>query len=191
MPAKLIHFIRHAQSEHNARALTVPDEDMLRSDPTLRDARLTALGHAQAKALAGDVAGLHQVELVVVSPLTRAIQTTVSAFDDHPAPRLIEPLHREKQESFCDIGRSPSVLAAEFTTFGFDHLDDPWWHDGSLDGAPYPRESLAAFEARVAAFGDWLSARPESCIAVVGHGTFLNCLTGAVFANAQRIEMTF
>lgn len=191
MTAKQIHFIRHAQSEHNARAAIAPDEDIVRHDPALRDARLTPLGQDQAKALSAEISNLRDIELVVVSPLTRTIQTTIVAFANHTAPRLIEPLHREKQESYCDIGRQPHELEQEFAGFGFDHLDDPWWFDGPLDGAPYPRETLEAFEQRVARFADWLSARPEHCIAVVGHGTFLRHLTGAVYANAQRVEMTF
>ena len=93
------------------------------------------------------------------------------------------------QDSFCDIGRSPADLATDFPDFDFAQLDDPWWHDGPLAGAPYPREPLDAFEARFAAFADWLSDRPEACIAVVGHGTFLRRLTGTTFANAQRVEM--
>ncbi|MFO7805913.1 MAG: histidine phosphatase family protein [Paracoccaceae bacterium] len=191
MPPKRIHFIRHAQSEHNARAAEAPDEDVLRRDPTLRDAQLTELGHTQARALAQEVSQLHDIELVVVSPLSRAIQTAIAAFERHPAPRLIQPLHREMQESYCDIGQSPAHLAKAFPTFDFDHLDDPWWHSDTLDGWPYPREPLHAFEGRVTAFREWLIGRPESCIAVVGHGTFLNRLTGTVFANAQRLEVEF
>lgn len=189
MSAKRIHFIRHAQSEHNARALHVADEGVLCRDPGLRDAPLTALGHTQAAALADEVSVLHEIELVVVSPLSRAIQTTLAAFVHHPAPRLIQPLHREMQESFCDIGRPPADLAIDFPAFDFAHLDNPWWHDGPADGAPYPREALPAFEARVAAFAAWLAARPETCIAVVGHGTFLRRLTGMTFDNAQRVDM--
>lgn len=189
MSTKRIHFIRHAQSEHNARAAQVSDEDVLRRDPSLRDAPLTALGHAQAAALASEVSGLPEIELVVVSPLSRALQTTLAVFAQHPAPRFVQPLHREMQESFCDIGRSPGVLAADFPQFDFAHLDDPWWHNDTADGAPYPREPLDAFEARVTAFADWLSGRPETCIAVVGHGTFLRRLTGTVFDNAQRVEL--
>ncbi|MFN3662532.1 histidine phosphatase family protein [Yoonia sp.] len=191
MCAKHVHFIRHAESEHNARIAIAKDERLVRHDASLRDARLTALGQQQAKALQVEMAALRDIELVVVSPLTRTIQTAVAAFADHPAPRLIECLHREKQESYCDIGRAPGVLAGEFAGFGFDHLDDPWWFDGPLDGAPFPRETLEAFERRVARFADWLSARPEHCIAVVGHGTFLRRLTGAVYANAQRVEVRF
>lgn len=47
MTSKRVHFIRHAQSEHNAPAIDAADEDMLRRDPALRDAPLTALGQSQ------------------------------------------------------------------------------------------------------------------------------------------------
>lgn len=188
MSAKTIHFIRHAQSEHNARVLNAPDEEAIRMDPALRDAPLTPLGHRQALALGEEVAALHEVELVVTSPLTRAAQTTLAAFARHPAPRIVEQLHREHLDSFCDVGRSPDRLASDFPMLRFDHLDDPWWHVVPDHDGPFAREPLSALERRVAAFADWLAARPESTIAVVGHGTFLRMLTGHSFANAQRIE---
>ena len=40
------------------------------------------------------------------------------------------------------------------------------------------------------AFRDWLAARPEKTIAVVGHGTFLNRLTGHQFKNCERLTIT-
>ena len=118
MSAKTIHFIRHAQSEHNARVIGALDEDVIRMDPALRDARLTALGHRQAHALDSELAALREIELVVTSPLTRAIQTTLAAFADHPAPRTVQPLHREHLDSFCDVGRSPTELTESFRTQG-------------------------------------------------------------------------
>lgn len=190
MPLKTLHFIRHAQSLHNALAETTADEDNLRRDPALRDAPLTDLGHAQARALAAEVAALREVELVVVSPLTRAIQTTLAAFDGHPAPRLVQALHREHLDSWCDVGSPPAVLARAFPMLDFAHLDDPWWHVGA-DATPYAQEPLELLDRRVEAFAGWLRARPEGCIAVVGHGTFLRRLTGEGFANAQRRAMAF
>ena len=191
MPGKRVHFIRHAQSEHNARSEVAEDELAVRRDPSLRDAPLTPLGQDQARVLKREVAALHEIELVVVSPLTRAVQTTLAAFAGHPAPRLVHDLHREHLQSFCDIGRAPAKLSREFPALAFDHLADPWWHVGeSADGpfAPEPDELLAA---RVAGFADWLSARPETEIAVVGHGGFLWHLTGHAFGNAERIVAVF
>ncbi len=190
MPDKTIHLIRHAQSEHNARALTAPDEDVLRHDPALRDAPLTPLGEAQARALAAEVEPLQAIELIVTSPLTRAIQTMLIAFAAHPAPRLVEALHREHLDSWCDVGRSPRALAAAFPSLRFDHLNDPWWHvaPGHADG--FMREDVETLDQRIAAFRVWLAARPERHIAVIGHSGFLRRLTGTPFANGQRIVVT-
>ena len=186
MSGKTIHFIRHAQSMHNARVLEVPDEDIARRDPSLRDAPLTALGLRQAQGLAAEVTQLREIELVITSPLTRAIQTTLNAFADHPARRIVEHRHREHQDSFCDIGRAPEHLAADFPMLRFDHLDNPWWQEAPEHDGPYLREPLEELARRVEVFVDWLQARPEQTIAVVGHGTFLRTLTGKVFANAER-----
>jgi glucosyl-3-phosphoglycerate phosphatase len=189
VPTKRVHFIRHAQSQHNARADVVADETPVRMDPSLRDAALTDLGHGQARALASEIAALNGIEIVVVTPLTRAIQTMRHAFAHHHAPRLVHHLHREHQASFCDIGRPPAALAEDFPDLAFDHLPDPWWHHDPAHSAPYVVESMHQLDARVQAFRDWLAARPEREIAVVGHGTFLNRMTGHVFANAARVAV--
>lgn len=193
MPPKHIHLIRHAQSEHNARALSVPDEEVVRRDPGMRDAPLSALGHAQAQALAAEISALPQIELVVTTPLTRAIQTMLAAFANHPALRLVEPLHRECLDAYCDIGRAPAALAADFPLLRFDHLPDPWWHTSTsaTDPAapPFAREDHATLDHRISAFRAWLAARPEREIAVIGHSSFLRRMTGRDFANAQRIVL--
>ncbi len=191
MPAKRIHFIRHAQSQHNARAALVADETPVRLDPTMRDAALTDLGHAQARAIAPGIRKLTGVEVVVVTPLTRAIQTMRHAFADHPAPRVVLDLHREHQWSFCDIGQPPATLAQAFPDLSFDHLPDPWWHVDATDPGPFAIETAMMLDARIEAFRDWLADRPEHEIAVVGHGTFLNRLTGQKFDNTTRhmVEM--
>lgn len=190
MPVKRVHFIRHAQSLHNARAETAPDEDAVRRDPGLRDAPLSDLGRRQAQALAAEVAMLPEIELVVISPLTRAVQTALAAFDGHPAPRLVQALHREHLDSWCDVGRPPADLTRDFPTLDFRHLENPWWHVGT-GPEPYVQEPIGALDRRVGAFADWLRARPEGCIAVVGHSTFLRRLTGQGFANAQRRAIAF
>ena len=187
MSAKTIHLIRHAQSEHNARVRAVPDEDTVRYDPAMRDAPLTAIGHAQAQALADDMAALPEVELVVTSPLTRAIQTMTHAFRAHRAPRVVEHLHREHLDSFCDVGRAPADLSQAFPALSFAHLDNPWWHTDPDDDGPFAREPIPVLERRVQTFADWLAARPETTIAVIGHGTFLRTLTDVTFDNAQRV----
>lgn len=174
------HFIRHAQSLHNAQARPGGP------DPMLRDAALTALGHRQATALGAELGAAPGVELVVISPLTRTIQTALHAFAACPAPRVVLHLHREQLDHYCDVGRPPAELARDFPMLAFDHLPDQWWHVDPASDAPYVLEPEDVLMARVAAFAGWLKARPESTIAVVSHGTFLNRLTGHSFGNAER-----
>lgn len=191
MAKKRVHFIRHAQSQHNARAALVADETSVRLDPTMRDAGLTDLGHAQARAIAPGICKLTGIEVVVVTPLTRAIQTMRHAFADHPALRVVLDLHREHQWSFCDIGLPPAALAEAYPDLSFDHLRDPWWHVDPDHPGPFAIETEAMLDDRIEAFRDWLADRPEREIAVVGHGTFLNRLTGHWYDNTTRVSVDF
>lgn len=185
MPSsKSIHLIRHGQSAFNAVY-----DSVTRIDPLIFDAPLTDLGRDQAKALRAEVHTL-SVELIVTSPLTRAIQTTLHAFGPDHAPIRVEALHRERVENSCDIGRSPRDLRAEFSGLDFDHLDDPWWHCEATKPRAVLWEPEEVLLGRVTAFRDWLAARPEKTIAVVGHGTFLNRLTGHQFKNCERLTIT-
>ena len=177
--------IRHGQSTFNAA------HKLGGGDPGLLDARLTELGQAQARA-ARDKLRTIPFDLVVVSPLTRAIETAAILFGEHPSrPHvLVEVLHRECQESSCDVGRAASEIAAEFPHLDVGHLPEIWWHaEPGCEVGGYPVEPRPLFDARVAAFRNWLRARPERTIAVVGHGTFFYHLTGTFLENCGTIEL--
>lgn len=178
--------IRHGESTFNVH------HEATGRDPGHVDARLSEKGHRQVAAARESLRSV-PFELVVTSPLTRALQTTAGIFADHPMKPaiLVEVLHRECQESSCDIGRAASVLAEEFSEFRLDHLPEIWWH---AEGAPgpggYHTEPRSAFEARVASFRQWLRVRPERVIAVVGHSTFFQSLTGRWMRNCEAVDFT-
>ena len=178
--------IRHGESTFNAahRATGI--------DPGHRDARLTERGEAQAREAGARLRAI-PFELVVVSPLTRTIQTAALLFEGHPSePRfLVEVLHRECQESSCDVGRAASELAADFPHLDIGHLPEVWWHadEGCATTFGLPIEPRPLFDRRVIAFREWLRARPEQTIAVVGHGTFFYHLTGTFLENCATIEL--
>jgi broad specificity phosphatase PhoE len=55
------------------------------------------------------------LQLLVVSPLTRALQTATLAFGQQPGcPVLVEPLWRERLYLSSDVGRPGQQLAQEF-----------------------------------------------------------------------------
>ena len=177
--------IRHGESTFNAA------HHATGRDPGHIDARLSERGHAQV-ATARDGLRAIPFELVVTSPLTRALQTTAGLFADHPGkPRvLVEVLHRECQESSCDIGRATSELAREFPDFAVGHLPEIWWYAQGPEGPEgFHVEPHGLFDARVSGFRAWLRGRPERTIAVVGHCTFFYHLTGRWLANCEAIEI--
>jgi broad specificity phosphatase PhoE len=185
MTCKSVFCIRHGESTFNAafRATGV--------DPLHHDAPLSEEGHRQ---VVDARQSLHRIsfELVVASPLTRALQTAAGLFAEHPSrpPILVEALHREFAESSCDVGRPRSVLAQEFPDLVLDHLPDVWWHaDGEPDHRGICVEPHESLQARIAEFRMWLARRPEQTIAVVGHHTFFFHFTGMRLHNCQVVKL--
>ncbi|HEY5863390.1 MAG TPA: histidine phosphatase family protein [Casimicrobiaceae bacterium] len=184
-PASTVLCIRHGESTFNAAWAANP------ADPLHWDARLSALGREQVRQ-ARDVMLRHPVEVVLVSPLTRAIETAVGLFREHPsAPSMrVVPLLRERVENSCDVGRAPAELAAEFPGLDFAHLPPVWWHaEGEADHRGICVEPEAVVRARVAEFRASLRAQEERVIAIVAHGTFLRHLTGRALANCEVAEI--
>ena len=139
-------------------------------------------------------------DLVVVSPLTRTLETAkhifgrarkpgVPAFLDQgsemninesvygfiPAPRML--VREECRERFghyvCDGRRPIHEIIKEFPDFDFSELnydEDRFYTD--------TRESDQDCCDRALAFLEWLNKRPEKCIAVVTHSSFLRHLFG-------------
>lgn len=183
-PSKIIRCIRHGQSTFNAV------HPLTGVDPLHFDAPLSELGQQQvrrARFLFLDF----PVELVVTSPLTRALQTTTGLFGGHPAkpPILVTALHRERVENSCDVGRAPMELAVDFPTLALAHLEDVWWHaDGVPDARGICVEPTETVADRAAEFRTFLASRRERVIAVVGHGTFFQHLTGRSLANCEYVE---
>lgn len=171
-------LIRHGQSTFNAHYEATGE------DPGHFDARLTELGQRQAEAARVQLAD-EVIDLVIASPLTRAIQTGLAIFGHRNLPFHVTCKHRERLESTCDVGRPPHELKQDFPHLDFDHLDDPWWHHEPSAKTPFTVEPLPLFEQRVLAFREWLADHEAQRIAVIGHGTFFHALTGHWMQNCE------
>lgn len=85
---KVIHLVRHGETEMNVALGLLPPGarygEPAFEDPNLPDTRLTRRGRSQAAAARAAAARLAPApEVVVVSPLTRALQTADIVFDGH------------------------------------------------------------------------------------------------------------
>ncbi|KAG7373726.1 histidine phosphatase superfamily protein [Nitzschia inconspicua] len=130
-------------------------------DPTLVDAKLSETGRLTSQTVLqrqlNDNPLLHetlqQVELILVSPLTRCLETfqygveplllnnnNNNNHNDHDDDRsssstittLALPLICERVYTISDTGRSVAVLKQEFPHINFDECcpSEPWWYTG-------------------------------------------------------------
>lgn len=173
-----IYLIRHGQSEFN-----ISDHSV--RDPMIFDARLTEKGRKQAEETRKVVADLG-IQHVMCSPLTRAIETAVTIFND-TLPISVNASHREMLMFSGDVGRPPEELAKEFPSLDFDHLDEHWWHNGSPNENGVPTEPAETFFQRVCEFDAVLEKSTTRPLAIVGHGNFFLQMTGRMPDNCEVI----
>jgi hypothetical protein len=110
---------------------------------------------------------------------------------NHPAGPVPMVCREELREAhgvyYPDKRRSRTMLSQGFPNIDFSGLtsdDDDLWH-------PEQRESLSDVNRRITSFFEWLATRPESTIAVVTHGVWMEeCLrryTPGVLKGGHRV----
>lgn len=167
-------LLRHGQSYFNLHF------SASRRDPGIEDPELTALGQAQARQAAEDLADTKLTRLIV-SPYTRALQTA-EPFLDRPGLKVeILPQVRERTAFVCDIGSPPAVLAARFPQHEFSHLPVCWWGEG--------KETEAQTIQRARDFQAMMQQRADAeTTLLVSHWGFLLALTGRSVANGAWVS---
>jgi len=199
---KMIFLIRHGQSTFNAAEATG-----LVQDPFLPDARLTPHGMKQAEDLSTYVRTLPELDLIIASPLTRAIQTALIVFKERlpKTPLIINAEQREFQTGSDDLGRTPEELKQEFPQIDFSPLKKIWWYNGrTTKGEDVdPNESKERFKKtpfrepddqckqRSDQWRTFLAGRKESRIAVVAHSDFIHSLINVYVDNCQLFKTIF
>ena len=136
-----------------------------------------------------------EVEAVIVSPMSRCLQTAILSFPHHyagstnnntsdvaPVPFIAHESWRETTNFLCDSRRSISELRKDFPLVDFDtisHEDDPIWAKyeaifGAHDEFEGLRESKDGenLAQRAQEAWRWLASRPEKNLAICGHSAF-------------------
>lgn len=171
-------FVRHAQALHN-----VCDDNLWTPDNPL-----TPEGEQQCQK-AHEEWGRNifdSADLVIVSPMTRALQTAYLIGGLKPDDKriLVSPACAEHLSgATCDEGRPLDDVRRDLPWAqgwrGFADLPENWWTEER------PEEAL-----RVATFLRFLQERSERRIVVVSHGAFLGYIVGYQLENAQKHIMT-
>lgn len=174
--SKIIHLVRHAEGTHNV-------EKNYRSVENT-DAPLTKFGINQCLTFSEEIARkLNNIECIITSPMTRAIQTAQFCFDEQinneKVPFIACEEWRETVNYLCDARRETSYLREEFPKVDFEHIKheaDPIWAHyqaihGSQDDFDKLRElaDLNSLKVRCRAALDFIVKREEKEIAIVSH----------------------
>lgn len=180
--AKRVMWVRHAQGIHNAAELALGKAEWesveCRKDAYF-DANLNEIGVEQSKVLQFALNGplttrALKVDLIIVSPLSRAIETAQIAFESvwNDVPVVAVELARERfGKNICDKRRPVSELKRLFPRVDFDSCMDGE-HDALHDAEV--RESPEQVAERVKRLMHWIMQLPYDSIAVVGHSDYMS-----------------
>jgi len=204
--SKIVHLVRHAEGTHNLNE----EESKL---PAHFDATLTAKGIDQCNRLARHTKNL-EVEAVLVSPLTRCLETARLSFPhlyDQQQPKKEEHeenkttttpfiAHEEWRETvnfLCDSRRTTQALQRTYPRVNFNGLsrdNDPIWSHYENIYGPYAdhtskRESDDAKGLLDRTHVAWKSLlnRPERHLALVGHSAFYMHMFTPLFEELEGV----
>ncbi|KAK1141283.1 hypothetical protein N8T08_009186 [Aspergillus melleus] len=167
----IIHLVRHAEGVHN----------LGHAYWSLIDPLLTETGRDQCLRLRQDFPSHGNVELVVSSPLSRAILTAAEGFKpvfhSQPARQLVLlPDLQEISDFPCDVGSEVEGLKARARDWDVA-IDWSFVHERWTSKSGRYKPVTESIEDRARAVRQWLSQCPEKEIVVVSHGAFLHFLT--------------
>jgi broad specificity phosphatase PhoE len=164
----IIHCVRHAQGVHNLTGT---------GNYNIRDPVLTPFGEQQCSAFAATFPYHDQIELIVTSPLRRAISTALLSF----APEIERSVKVVAMSELQEVGDMPCDSGSELNAIRQECKESPV--DFSLVEEGWEKKegmasnTVTAIQRRADAARKWLKSRPEKGIAVISHGCFLHFLT--------------
>jgi broad specificity phosphatase PhoE len=204
---KIVRFMRHGQAAHNVTAEPLRAagctydaflEAMAKDDAF--DAPLTPLGISQAAEAAGSAecaAAMASVQLVVASPLSRAIDTADLCFPQDSlemASRAVPRLVKEEAREIAGLllngkRRKRSELAALYPHWdcavGLADEEDAHWE---AVGGSQALEEEASCRRRGRELLAWVWARPETDVVVVAHGGLFHLLANGHSPTVEASE---
>lgn len=165
--SKNLYLIRHGHSLHNELFNKIGVQAF--RIPATIDAPLTNEGHLQSIELGQSWRNKNEIELVLVSPLTRTLDTAMNIFGDTDIPMVSEEFLREYPigEDTCNKRSSLTILKNKYPRIDFNLISD----QDTLWTSEY-RETIDELEQRLDKMVKYLQNRKEKNIAIVGHSSY-------------------
>ena len=169
--SKTLYCIRHGTASHNVNFPKIGRK----AYTGFHDTPLVDFGHIESLSLGQNWNDKNMIELVVVSPLTRTLETAINIFIDAPnIPMIALDYIKEhpQSEEICNSRKRLSVLKKKYPNIDFSHINNENDTMFQLNKRPNDVE-LSELHKRIVFFKEWIRSRTEKNIAVISHSSFL------------------
>ena len=162
---KSLHCIRHGTSEHNVRYKEVGNiafnEKM--------DTKLVDTGILESINLGITWNERDNIDLVIVSPLSRTLETCYNIFKNTTTNIVVldDLIEYPQHSEICNKREKKTVIKELYPTFDFSQLPETREWDSSKS------ETYEELKQRSNNIKQWILNRPEKNICVVAHCSFL------------------
>jgi len=167
--SKTIYCIRHGLSLHNVLYHKYGIKTFY--NPDYVDTPLLPEGQNQANKLSQSWTDIQNIELVIVSPLKRTLETAIRIFNGINVPIIALEMCREYPLGLhtCNKRSNKEELELLYPHINFDDLlsnKDDMWDDKK-------EETIDSLNARISLIKEYIKNRPERTIAFVNHSAFI------------------
>ena len=166
---KVLYLIRHGVAEHNVQYNKIGKKAFYGEKNT--DTKLTEEGHQQSIVLGQTWENINDIELVLCSSLTRALETAENIFIQSNVKMIALDLLKEFPEGLQTVNKRSNKedLIQTYKKIDFSYLDtneDSTWN-------PKREETIDELNERIEKIDEFIKNRKEEKIAIVGHSSFI------------------
>jgi len=164
---KVLYFIRHGTALHNILFFKYGNSVYRR----YRDTPLVATGMEESKLLGENWKDINKIELVIVSPLLRTLQTTENIFSKKNIPIIgLDCLMEYPQGlEICNHRKSIIEYKPCYPKVDFSHIENDIEKNWRCDRY----ETIEELDDRIKNMIGFINTRNEKHIAVVSHSSFI------------------
>ena len=179
-----LYCIRHGEAIHN---ILYQQHGMKAFfDKNFYDTKLTNLGHNQAIELGKTWKDKNKIDLVIVSSLTRTLQTAQNIFKDMDIKIISLDCVKEYPQGkhTCNKRDKKSVLEKKYLNIDFSKLDsdiDEMWDPDNI-------ETIDSLLQRINKMYDFIETSKCKNIALVGHNSFISMMKYGKFLHIEDGE---
>ena len=178
---KTLYCIRHGYAVHNKLFRDIG----IRAYTEFRDTQLLEKGYNQAKTLNKTWKELHDIQLVVVSPCVRTLDTSTFVFKNIHVNMIAKDFLIEYPmggNEICNKRKDIDDLRYMYPYIHFDDFPNKLtWSD--------KKETKMELNNRIEEMLDWIGMRRETRIAIISHSSFIGQMKDGFIANNQKDEL--